>query len=119
VRGLALLRQSRHVGTTVPASADEQESVMPRYLVERQFPDGLDIPMDDSGAKVCQNVVVQNAEETVTWVHSYVTPDRRTTFCIYDGPDPEAIRRAADRNGLPVERITEVRVLDPYFYTEA
>jgi hypothetical protein len=38
------------------------------------------------------------------------------TFCIYDGPTPEAVRRAAARNKLPISRITEVRVLDPYFY---
>jgi hypothetical protein len=35
------------------------------------------------------------------------------TFCVYDGPSPEAIRRAAEANQLPVYRITEVRVLDP------
>lgn len=50
-------------------------------------------------------------------MHSYVTTDTGTTFCIYDGPDPEAIRRAATRNNLPADKITEVRVLDPYFYT--
>jgi hypothetical protein len=92
---------------------------MPRYLVERTFPDGLEIPTDKAGAETCGGVVEQNAAEAVTWVHSYVTPDRRTTFCIYDGPDPEAIRRSAKRNGLPVDRITEVRVLDPYFYVES
>lgn len=89
---------------------------MARYLVERTFPDGLAIPMTDDGAQVCLNVVGNNAEDGVTWVHSYVTPDKRKTFCIYDGPSPEAIRRAAGRNNLPVDRITEVRVLDPYFY---
>jgi hypothetical protein len=52
----------------------------------------------------------------VTWVHSYVTGDKKKTFCIYDAPTPEAVRTAANRNGLPVDRITEVRVLDPYFY---
>jgi len=52
----------------------------------------------------------------VTWIHSYVTTDKKKTFCIYDGPTPEAIRRVARRNGLPVDSITEVRVLDPYFY---
>ena len=36
------------------------------------------------------------------------------TFCVYDAPTPEAIRRAAQRNALAVDRITEVRVLDPY-----
>jgi hypothetical protein len=52
----------------------------------------------------------------VTWIHSYVTTDKKHTFCIYDGPSPEAIRKTAEKNGLPVDRITEVRVLDPYFH---
>jgi hypothetical protein len=63
---------------------------MPRYLVERSFPEGLAIPIDDGGAKTCQLVVDGNAAEGVTWVHSYVTPDKQTTFCVYDGPSPEA-----------------------------
>lgn len=89
---------------------------MPRYMVERTFPDGLAIPMNDEGAAVCTGVVGRNAEQGVTWVHSYVTQDRKQTFCIYDAPSPEAIRKVAKLNSLPVDRITEVRVLDPYFY---
>lgn len=89
---------------------------MPRYLVERTFPEGLAIPVTEEGATICLNVVNNNAEDTVTWVHSYVTDDKSKTFCIYDAPSPEAIRRAARRNNLPVDKITEVRVLDPYFY---
>jgi hypothetical protein len=89
---------------------------MPRYLVERTFPQGLAIPMDADGAAACRQVADRNGEESVTWVHSYVSDDRRTTYCVYDGPGPEAIRRAATRNDLPVDRITEVRILDPYFY---
>ncbi len=52
----------------------------------------------------------------MTWLHSYVSEDATTSFCVYEGPSPEAIRRAAARNHLTVERITQVRVLDPYFY---
>jgi hypothetical protein len=89
---------------------------MPRYLVHRTFPDGLHIPMTAEGARACLGVVDRNAADGVTWIHSYVTPDKQSTFCIYDGPDPEAIRRTAAGNGLPVDRITEVRILDPYFY---
>lgn len=89
---------------------------MPRYLVERTFSDTLSIPMNESGAQVCQTVVTNNAEELVTWVHSYVTTDKKKTFCIYDAPSPEAIRQAARKNHLPVDKITEVSVLDPYFY---
>jgi uncharacterized protein DUF4242 len=49
-------------------------------------------------------------------VAPFLRQDRKQTFCVYDAPAPEAIRRAAERNKLPVDRITEVRVLDPYFY---
>ena len=89
---------------------------MPRYLIERSFPAGLNIPMTDEGAQACLGVVAINAREGVTWVHSYVNADKSKTFCVYDGPSPEAIRRAAGSTNLPIERITEVRVLDPYFY---
>lgn len=89
---------------------------MPRYLVERTFPDGLHIPQNEGGAQICLKVVTNNADDQVTWVHSYVTDDKTKTFCIYDAPSPEAIRRAARRNNLPVDKITEVQVLDPYFY---
>ncbi|MEO8935489.1 MAG: DUF4242 domain-containing protein [Burkholderiaceae bacterium] len=89
---------------------------MPRYMVERNFPDGLSIPMTNEGAKVCQTVVATNAMDGVTWIHSYVNPDRTKTFCVYDAPTPEAIRKSAQANGLPADVITEVTVLDPYFY---
>jgi hypothetical protein len=89
---------------------------MPRYLVQRTFPDGLHIPVDEQGAETAMAVVDTNADSGVTWVHSYVSADKATTFCVYDGPSPEAIRRVAELNKLPVDRITEVRVLDPYFY---
>ena len=89
---------------------------MPRYVVERTFPDGLQIPLTDEGAAACLAVVGRNGELGVTWVHSYVSEDKRRTFCVYDGPDADSIRRAAARNGLPVDRVTSVSVLDPYFY---
>jgi hypothetical protein len=87
-----------------------------RYLVERTFPDGLNIPVNTEGSEICLTVVSTNAEDNVTWIHSYVTKDKKKTFCIYDAPSPAAIRKAADKNGLPVDNIVEVSVLDPYFY---
>jgi hypothetical protein len=89
---------------------------MPRYLVERAFADGLRIPLDEQGVETCRRLSHNNLQEGVTWLHSYVTPDSARTFCVYDGPTPEAIRAAAARNKLPITKITEVRVLDPYFY---
>ena len=87
-----------------------------RYLVERTFPAGLEIPVTMEGSEICLNVVSTNAEDNVTWVHSYVTLDKKKTFCIYDAPSPEAIKKVAEKNGLPVDNIIEVSVLDPYFY---
>jgi hypothetical protein len=102
---------------TAPPDSIQKECSMPRYIVERSFPEGLSIPMDEAGRRAVAGVVKTNAEEGVTWVHSYVNPERTQTFCVYDGPSPEAIRHVAQRNGLPVNRLTEVRVLDPYFYS--
>jgi hypothetical protein len=99
-----------------PLARHEGGLAMPRYLVERTFPDGLALPATAAGAEACRTVIDVNADDSVTWLHSYVTPDRKRTFCVYDAPTPEAIRRVAERNKLPVDRITEVRVLDPYFH---
>jgi uncharacterized protein DUF4242 len=89
---------------------------MPRYMVERSFPDGLNIPTNPDGAQAMLGVVERNAAEGVTWVHSYVSDDKKRTYCVYDAPTPEAIQRSATSNDLPVDSIHEVRVLDPYFY---
>ena len=84
---------------------------MPVYMVERRFAEQLE-PTLDAATEV--NRV--NADEDVRWLYSFLSADKRKTYCIYDGPSPEAIRHAASRNNLPVDRISEVRVLDPYFY---
>jgi hypothetical protein len=89
---------------------------MPRYLVEQTFPDQLSITASPEGLRLVQAILGNEALDGVTWIRTYVSADRRRTFCICDAPTPEAVRRAAQRNGFPVDRITEVRVLDPYFY---
>ncbi len=89
---------------------------MPRYLVERTFPDLLCIPPGREGEAILRTIVACNSDRNVAWLHSYVSIDRRVTYCIYDAPSPEAIRLTARANGLPVDRITEISVLDPSAY---
>lgn len=89
---------------------------MPRYMVERAFTQRLLIPANGEGEAVCSGVVERNGDLGVTWIHSYVTEDKTKTFCVYDAPNAEAIRAVAEANGLPVDQITKVSVLDPYFY---
>jgi hypothetical protein len=90
--------------------------MMHRFLVERTFPDGISLPRPDQDAQTRLEFIENNSLDCVTWVHSYVAPDGKKSYCIYDAPTPEALRRAARRNGLPIDRILEVCELDPYIY---
>ena len=94
----------------------EPEVDMPRYVVERTFGGALPIPEGHEAAEACRQIVGRNTDQGVTWVHSYVSAQRDKFFCVYDAPSPEAIRKTAALNGLPVDRITQVSVLDPYLY---
>jgi hypothetical protein len=87
---------------------------VPRYIVERTYSDGFAIP---GAPPNLSDHIDRNADHGVSWLHSYVSCDRTKSFCIYDGPSPEAIRKTAARNRLPIDRITEVCVLDPYSYS--
>jgi predicted amidohydrolase YtcJ len=89
---------------------------MPRYLVQRPFPEHRLPPVTEGSAEACRTIVTQNADLGVTWIHSYVSADRQSMVCLYEGPDPETIRKAAARNELPVETITQVSILDPHGY---
>jgi hypothetical protein len=85
---------------------------MPRYVIERDLPAGFPVRVDEGW----HSLVERNADAGVTWLHSYVSEDGLRAFCVYEGRSPEAVRRASALNGLPVVRITQVRVLDPYLY---
>ncbi len=89
---------------------------VPRYLVERTFPDGFELPSGPEGARLLASMVACNADRNVTWLHSYVSSDRQKLFCVYEAPNPEAVRLTAHSNRLPVDRITEISLLHPYPY---
>ena len=89
---------------------------MPRYLIERVFPDGFPIASTERGRADCGRIVARNAVRGVTGLHSYVAADGRRSFCLCEAPSPEAIRRAAGRSHWPVDGLTQVSVLDPHFH---
>jgi hypothetical protein len=90
-----------------------REEIMPRYLIERLGTERLAIPDDTQGSWIVLIFTEKNNHAGVTWIRSYIAPDGFKSFCIYDAPTPEAIRHAARENNLPVDRITEVQVIDP------
>ena len=80
---------------------------MPRYMVERTFPAGALERLDEKAKRA---VNMKNAEVGVKWVRSYANTDKTKTFCIYEGPNEEAIHEAAKRTEIPVDRIVEIPV---------
>ena len=64
---------------------------MPRYIVQRTFANGIQSPFAGERAGARLDVVEQNAELGVTWIHSYVSEDQRTSYCVYDAPDEASV----------------------------
>ena len=65
---------------------------MPVYVIERNFAEQLDLTGDD--VRLIDEI---NADEGVRWVFSFLSADRRRTYCLYEATSPEAIREAARR----------------------
>ena len=83
---------------------------MPLYMVERTFAEELDLTSD-----VVRLIEENNADEGVRWVYSFLSADRRRTYCLYEAPSPEAILGAARRNDIPADAIVEVGSATPDF----
>ena len=76
---------------------------MPRYVIERNFAEQLD-PTKDGVQKI--NLI--NDQEGVQWIFSFLSADKKKTYCLYEAPNPEAIRAAARRNNIPADVIIEI-----------
>jgi len=81
---------------------------MPLFLIERQFADELEL----SGADVTAIKAV-NADAGVNWLFSFLSADRKKTYCLYEAPSADAIRVAARLNQIPADLVIEVSQLSP------
>ena len=81
---------------------------MPVYMIERTFADQLDLTGDD--IKLIDDV---NADEGVRWLFSFLSADRRRTYCLYEAPSADAIVAAARRADVPVDVVVEVGAASP------
>ena len=76
---------------------------MPLYMIERTFAEQLDLTDDD--VALIEEV---NGDEGVRWLFSFLSADRRRSYCLYEAPDSDAIVSAARRAGMPADVVTEV-----------
>ena len=84
---------------------------MPRFMIERNFAEQLEVT-DDSAATVKRI----NDEEGVEWLFSFLSADKKKTYCLYEAPNAEAILAAARRAHLPADVIIEVSDLRPEMF---
>jgi Protein of unknown function (DUF4242) len=81
---------------------------MPLFVIEREFAEELDLSSDD--VRLIDEI---NADEGVRWVFSFLSADKRHTYCLYEAPSPDAILAAAKRANVPADAIVEVGAASP------
>ena len=81
---------------------------MPLYVIERAFAEELDVSGDD-----VRQIDELNADEGVRWIFSFLSADRRQTYCLYEAPSPDAILAAARRANVPADAVIEVSAAAP------
>jgi len=76
---------------------------MPLFLIERNFAE--EVQLDDAGLEHIKHI---NDDEGIRWLFSFLSVDRRKTYCLYEAPNAEAIRLAARRLEVPADVIIPV-----------
>ncbi len=88
------------------------EDDMPRFIIERNFAEQIEFSKEGN-----DRIELINDEEGVKWIFSFLSADKRKTYCLYEASSPEAIRRAAERAGVPADVITQVDEVSPAMFS--
>ena len=83
-------------------------SHVPVYVIERNFAEQLDLTHED--VELIDEI---NADEGVRWLFSFLSADRRRTYCLYEAPSADAIMVAAKRANVPADVVVEVDAAAP------
>ena len=79
---------------------------MPRFLIERNYAEQLEVLSRQLSPRTTQ----VNADVGVQWLFSFLSADKKKSYCLYEAPNAEAIREAARRLNIPADVIIEVEV---------
>jgi Nickel responsive protein SCO4226-like len=83
---------------------------MALFVIERTFADQLDLKDED--VELIEEI---NEGEGVSWLFSFLSADRRRSYCLYEAPTADAIRAAARRADIPADQVVEVGAGTPQF----
>lgn len=81
---------------------------MPIFLIERNF--AQRIQLDQPGVS---HILDVEKEVGINWLFSFLTTDRKKTYCVYEAPNAEAIRESARRLNEPADVIVELSAILP------
>lgn len=76
---------------------------MPLFLIERNFAEQVNATPEIAAA-----IKQVNLDVGVHWLFSFLSADKRKTYCLYEAPNAEAIREAAQRLNVPADLIVEL-----------
>lgn len=76
---------------------------MPVFMIERSYAQELEV-----NGVIAEGVNAINAESGVSWLQSFLSADKRKTYCLYEAESADAIRLAAQRAGLPADVVVEI-----------
>ncbi len=84
---------------------------MPRFIIERNYAEKLELTKERT-----DKVQRINDEEGVKWIFSFLSADKRKTYCLYEAESADAIRSAARRANIPADVIIEVDQVSPAMF---
>ena len=84
---------------------------MARFVIERNFAEAVELSKEDA-----DNIRLINDDEGIKWLFSFLSPDKRKTYCLYEAPSAEAIRAAARKLNIPADVIVEVSEVRPEMF---
>src|SRR6476620_7260653 len=89
--------------------AGPEEALVPLFLIERNFAEIV-----ETDPETMATIKQVNDEIGIQWLFSFLSADKRKTYCLYEAPSAAMIRAAAERLGIPADTIVEVDGIGPY-----
>jgi hypothetical protein len=83
---------------------------MPLFLIERNYAEQLEVTPDGflKRPRTADQIRSFNEEMGCSWVFSFLSADKRKSYCVYEAPNAEVLREHARRADIPADAIIEL-----------
>lgn len=81
---------------------------MPLYVIERELAEKIQLSELGVGSREAQDL-----DAGLRWLFSFLSADRLRSYCLFEAPDAEVVRRVVRRSGFGDDAVVEVERIDP------